>query len=172
MREVEHSNDSNIFQCFWMRNHDMIVLVYCSDLCLRINCFAGTWCQKNIKERNHLCRWNQSPWNISDHSTFVQKKAVEDFKQGVEPLLRCPGRKNPALAGYKQSKLPCGHSVCAKCALAQVPADKTKLSRSISPACFNLSVVWAWSIQVVFASSTFWFLLKSLLLPSWLVGLT
>ena len=52
------------------------------------------------------------------------KKTVEDWKQGVEPLLRCPGRKNPALAGYKQSKLPCGHSVCAKCALAQVPADK------------------------------------------------
>lgn len=39
----------------------------------------------------------------------------KDWKQGVEPLLRCPGRKNPALAGYKQSKLPCGHSVCAKC---------------------------------------------------------
>jgi len=39
----------------------------------------------------------------------------KDWKQGVEPLLRCPGRKNPVLAGYKQSKLPCGHSVCGKC---------------------------------------------------------
>lgn len=89
-----------------------------------------------------------------DHSTSVLK-AIEDWKQGVEPvvlpLLRCPGGKTPALAGYKQSKLPCGHSVCGKCALA----------------CFNLSVVWAWSIQErlcdieVRASSTFWFLFSS-----------
>ena len=47
-------------------------------------------------------------------------RSVEDWKQGVEPLLRCPGRKNPALCGYKQSKLRCGHSVCGKCALAEV----------------------------------------------------
>eukprot|EP00434_Breviolum_minutum_P026850 symbB.v1.2.023732.t1/scaffold2195.1/size86141/4 len=51
--------------------------------------------------------------------SLKEMKAVmavsKDWKQGVEPLLRCPGRKNPALCGIKQSKLPCGHSVCAKC---------------------------------------------------------
>ena len=52
-------------------------------------------------------------------------------------------------------------SLCKVC-LGSSSCRQTKLSRSISPACFNLSVVWAWSIQVVFASSTFWFLLKSL----------
>ena len=61
----------------------------------------------------------KSPGNIFDHSTSVLK-AVEDWKEVVEPLLRCPGRKTPALCGLKQSKLPCGHSVCGKCALAEV----------------------------------------------------
>lgn len=37
------------------------------------------------------------------------------WRRNVEPLLRCPGRKNPALAGLKDTKLPCGHRVCAKC---------------------------------------------------------
>lgn len=46
-------------------------------------------------------------------------------------------------------------SLCKVC-LGSSSCGQTKLSRSISPACFNPSVVWALSIQVVFASSTFW----------------
>lgn len=58
--------------------------------------------------------------NILDFwSTLTEMKQAmavsRGWRKNVEPLLRCPGRKNPALAGLKDTKLPCGHRVCAKC---------------------------------------------------------